>query len=88
MNIHNGWPYSNTSNGTCAIPLNNAMKAGDPGFNAAGDWPNVYSFRSRHSGGANFAMADGSVRFVRDSITLQTYRDAATWKGGETLPNF
>ena len=85
MNIHNGWPYSNTSVGTCSIPLNNALKAGDPGYNSPGDWPNVYSFRSRHTGGGNFAVADGSIRFVRDSISLQTYRDASTYAGGEIL---
>jgi prepilin-type N-terminal cleavage/methylation domain-containing protein/prepilin-type processing-associated H-X9-DG protein len=87
MNIHNGWAYSNTANGTCAIPLNSAMRAGQPGFNNPGDWPNVYSFRSRHTGGANFALADGSIRFVRDSIDLATYRNASTHAGGEVLGN-
>jgi prepilin-type N-terminal cleavage/methylation domain-containing protein len=28
MNTHCGWPRSNYANGTCAIPLNNAMQAG------------------------------------------------------------
>jgi prepilin-type N-terminal cleavage/methylation domain-containing protein/prepilin-type processing-associated H-X9-DG protein len=85
MNVHNAWAYANGAVGTCAIPLNNAMKQGDPGFNNPGDWPNVYSFRSRHPGGANFALADGSVRFVSQSMALATYRNAATWNGGETL---
>jgi len=88
MNIHNGWPYSNTSNGTCAIPLNNALVTGQPGFNNAGDWPNVYSFRSRHTGGANFALADGSVKYVSQSVDLTTYRNASTYSGGEVLGNF
>jgi len=84
MNQHCDWPFFNHATGTCAIPLNNALQPGQPGYNNLGDWPNVYSFRSRHGGGANFAMADGSVRFVRDSIDLTTYRALATWNGRET----
>jgi prepilin-type N-terminal cleavage/methylation domain-containing protein/prepilin-type processing-associated H-X9-DG protein len=84
INQHCGWPRSNYATGTCAIPLNNALQAGQPGFNNIGDWPNVYSFRSRHSGGANFGLGDGSVRFVRQTIDLATYRALATISGGET----
>jgi prepilin-type processing-associated H-X9-DG protein len=61
------------------------MQAGQPGYNAPWDWPNVYSFRSRHSGGANFALADGSVRFVSDSISITLYRALASWQGGEAV---
>jgi prepilin-type N-terminal cleavage/methylation domain-containing protein/prepilin-type processing-associated H-X9-DG protein len=77
------WPYSNAATGTCAIPLNSAMQAGQPGFNNPGDWPDVYSFRSNHNNGANFAMADGSVSFVSQTIDLTLYRALATYKGGE-----
>lgn len=88
MNQHCGWPRSNYANGTCSIPLNNAMVAGQPGFNSIGDWPNVYSFRSRHTGGANFAFGDGRVQFIADTINLTTYRQLATRQGGETAtPN-
>jgi len=85
MNIHCSWPFFNHATGTAAIPLNNGLVAGQPGFQNPGDWPNLYSFRSRHPGGANFALGDGSVRFVPDSIDLATYRAAATWGGGEVL---
>jgi len=86
-NIHLAWPYCNGATGTAAIPLNNGLKTGDPGFNVPSDWPNLYSFRSRHTGGANFALGDASVRFVRDSIALATYRNAASHSGGEVLGN-
>jgi prepilin-type processing-associated H-X9-DG protein len=44
--------------------------------------------RSRHTGGVNTAMADGSVRFVPDGIDLTTWRALGTRSGGEvaTLP--
>ena len=85
MNQHCGWTNANYATGTCAIPLNNAMQAGQPGYNNPGDWPNVYSFRSRHSNGANFGLGDGSVRFVPQSVDINVYRAMATRNGGETL---
>ncbi len=85
LNIHCAWPYSNTANGTCAIPLNNALVAGQPGYNNPGDWPNVYSFRSRHPGGAQFALADASVRFISQTIDLTMYRNLASIAGGEVV---
>jgi len=89
INQHCGWPNANYANGTCSIPLNNGLVAGQPGYNNPGDWPNVYSFRSRHTGGANFALADGSTRFVTQSIDINLYRALATMKGNEvaSAPN-
>jgi prepilin-type processing-associated H-X9-DG protein len=39
--------------------------------------------RSRHPGGVNAVMCDGSVRFVTDSIDLATWRAASTTQGDE-----
>jgi len=75
-----GWAYPNYVTATCAIPLNYQGGAGNS------DWANRYSFHSNHSGGANFAFADGSVRFVSDSIDRDTYRALATIRGGEVIP--
>jgi prepilin-type N-terminal cleavage/methylation domain-containing protein/prepilin-type processing-associated H-X9-DG protein len=85
LNVHCDWPFFNHAVGTCAIPLNNAMKAGQPGYNDPRDWLNVYSFRSRHTNGANFAMADASVVFVNANINLTVYRNLATYNGGEPV---
>jgi prepilin-type N-terminal cleavage/methylation domain-containing protein/prepilin-type processing-associated H-X9-DG protein len=41
--------------------------------------------RSKHSGGVNAAMADGSVRFVRNSISQVTWAAMCTMAGGETI---
>ena len=85
----NEWAAPNGANGTCAIPLNVGNVIGDPdvGFSATQitRWPTRYSFRSQHTGGGQFGMADGSVRFVRSSIPLQTYRALATRAGGEVI---
>lgn len=44
---------------------------------------NISNFRSSHPGGGNFALADGSCRFVSDSISLEIYRATSTLQGGE-----
>ena len=85
LNTHCGWPVSNYSTGTCAIPLNNALRVGQPGYNNPGDWPNVYSFRSRHPGGAQFAKGDGSVQFVSQTIDINLYRALSTKDGQEAV---
>jgi prepilin-type N-terminal cleavage/methylation domain-containing protein/prepilin-type processing-associated H-X9-DG protein len=41
--------------------------------------------RSRHSGGVNALLGDGSVRFMRDSIDLITWRALSTRQGGEVI---
>jgi prepilin-type N-terminal cleavage/methylation domain-containing protein/prepilin-type processing-associated H-X9-DG protein len=43
------------------------------------------AFMSRHTGGANFTMGDGSVRFFSQNIDLTQYRRLSTIKGGEVV---
>ncbi|MBN9120589.1 MAG: DUF1559 domain-containing protein [Planctomycetes bacterium] len=46
------------------------------------------SARSAHTGGVNVLLADGSVRFVRDSIPQPTWWGLATRNGGEVVSDF
>ena len=51
------------------------------------NWNMSWGFRSNHSGGANFLMGDGSVRFIRQSINHQTYQYLGTRNDGQAITN-
>jgi hypothetical protein len=60
------------------------FNAGTPDCQMYAYWPFVYgAFRSEHVDAASFAMTDGSVRLVRDSVAFDTYRALSTRAGGE-----
>ncbi len=90
---HTWWWWFNGVTATCGIPPN-ADPTSCPSYNVNnskianldacwGHWPDNYSFFSRHSGGVQFAKADGSVSFISDNIDLFVYRSAATMASGE-----
>ena len=44
--------------------------------------------RSYHTGGVNMLLADGSVRFVQNGVSLVTWRALATRAGGEVVGEY
>lgn len=82
-NAHSVAYFANTDYSACAAPINYM-----PSPPAPRDWRNVISFRSYHSGGAQFCLADGSVRLVSETIDHNTYRALGTRNGGEVLGEF
>ncbi|HVL12027.1 MAG TPA: DUF1559 domain-containing protein [Gemmata sp.] len=60
------------------FPINSTWYNGSNNFNHI-------SFGSNHSGGCNFALGDGSVRFINQSIDLALYKAAASINSGEVV---
>jgi prepilin-type N-terminal cleavage/methylation domain-containing protein/prepilin-type processing-associated H-X9-DG protein len=60
-------------------------KPGEPNPPCSGQSTELFraAARSRHTGGVNVVMCDGSVPFVSDDIDLATWRAASTSKGEE-----
>jgi prepilin-type processing-associated H-X9-DG protein len=56
---------------------------GDPKMPAVAGSAQVCAARSRHSGGVNAALCDGSVRFVIDEIHLDTWKALGSMNGNE-----
>ncbi len=75
------WAQPYEAGRTCAIPPNNRpMPPVNPN-----DVNELSGFKSQHSGGLNFALCDGSVRFFANGIDLATYRGLATIRKGESV---
>ena len=67
----------------CLYPFqaNPPCLAGDPTPQS----PVMTAARGTHGGGVNAAFADGSVRFLKDSIALDVWRALGTTRGGEVI---
>lgn len=80
------WAHSVEACAIAAMPINARRPNGVP--YASGDWTGQTGFHSRHTGGAHFALADGTVRFLSENMALGLYRALATVSGGEVVSDF
>ena len=64
-------------------PINANTRNAAGQFNGDGEYAGSY-----HTGGAQFCLADGSVRFISENISMTTYRRLATRDGGEVVGEF
>jgi prepilin-type N-terminal cleavage/methylation domain-containing protein/prepilin-type processing-associated H-X9-DG protein len=88
---NNVWQFSANANGT-TVPINyptplNCDTAG--GFGTS-NWASRCSyantgFKCKHPGGANFLFADGSVHFLKQTISMQTYCALGSRNAGEVV---
>ncbi|MGL4423724.1 MAG: DUF1559 domain-containing protein [Gemmataceae bacterium] len=81
-NNHSAAFYSNGDYCSTHAPLNYFPQ---PPGSQAGNWPLVMGFRSMHTGGAQFAFADGSVQFIPQTIDRLQYQQLSTRAGRETV---
>jgi prepilin-type N-terminal cleavage/methylation domain-containing protein/prepilin-type processing-associated H-X9-DG protein len=89
------WYWFEGTIGTCGIPLNYQNvwnRTANPPYKpytpltyATTGWTVNMGYMSRHPGGANIFMADGSGKFLSENIDLTVYRSLATIDGGELV---
>jgi prepilin-type processing-associated H-X9-DG protein len=82
------WPRGCAWNNDCTSMKNvtNAMRTVK--YNGGGNY-NDTSMGSNHTGGCNVAFADGSIRFLRESIDLnRILKPLASRAGGEVIQDF
>jgi prepilin-type processing-associated H-X9-DG protein len=53
--------------------------------NCGADTGSLFGVSSFHSGGVNVVFADGSVRFIKDSINQNTWMSLGSRDGGEVV---
>lgn len=77
-----------TPNSTSPDLISNSayfQQNGDPLMPIALGSPQTAAARSRHTGGVNASLCDGSVRFVRNAIPPKTWAAMGTMNGGEVV---
>ena len=79
----NMWAISQRYSASFRVTKNPMNTPPGKGF-CDGPWLNG-SFGSQHSGGANFLFADGSTRFVKQSIDYRVYNFLASRNMGEVV---
>ena len=78
----------NTSGGVLIALLKSGDALKVPGAANTTINPGQAAARSYHPGGVNVLLADGSVRFVRNTIDAATWRALGTRAGGEVFGNY
>lgn len=70
------------------VVFNTAMRPNDPLPDCGAHGRGYFAARSNHSGGVNTVFFDGSVRFARNDIQIETWRNISTRASGEIPGDF
>ena len=82
LNIQVGGDFLNNAPGLFCV---NQPGMGLPCTPGASDTGAFAGSRSRHAGGVNVGMGDGSVRFVKSTISALTWIGINSISGGEVI---
>ena len=77
-------PYINYDSCTATVPAWPTRQTCATFFN----WNTSSGFKSKHPGGAQFVLADGSVRFISENIDYQNYQRLGDRRDGEAVEPF
>jgi len=77
-----------TPNSNAQDVVNWAIADNDPLMPVTTSGSQHSAARSRHSGGVNVALCDGSIRFIRNSIPISTWQNLGTMNGGEVVGDY
>ncbi len=81
-------PFDERMNNPLALPALDYNNGCTNSGTAPGTYDTISGFRSVHTGGCNFLFCDGSVRFVTDAVSPDTYRALSSMAGGEVLGDY
>ena len=95
---NNGWFHFNSMWVATTAPINFPINcyneatvktpANPPGCNAPDNWSTSQGFKSMHTGGAQFVLCDGSVKFISENIDYRTYQRLGDRRDGNTIGEF
>ena len=89
-----GWMDSFGFEFTTLVPINFETCPGEGAgvasgaCNGANDRVSAYGFKSRHVGGAQFVLMDGSVRFISQNVDFLTYNRLGDRRDGAVVGEF
>ncbi|QDT66515.1 DUF1559 domain-containing protein [Calycomorphotria hydatis] len=91
--VRRGWLAANSLYTGTGVAINFNTCEGEQGSGLgchahAGQWATSQGFKSIHSGGCQFTLCDGSVRFISENINMVTYQQLGDRRDGQVVGVF